>query len=221
MKTYNRRRRYNKKTKKQPVSVSVKKYVHNVLNRAIESKSYQVMQTYSTQDSTTPTFYDLTNMAQGVTEVTRIGDSISAQHIDFNVHVNAAGANILDQMVRCVVFKWHQDSTSVAPVIGDVLAAPTNVLYQVSAPASFTDPGTVTILYDHLFKIGENILGSDIANTQVIMKRIPIRGKRINYYFNTTTGMGHVFVMFISNLVVAGGNYPTIALNSVLYYKDA
>lgn len=214
-----RSRAYSRRTSSgvstKTVSPSVKKYVKRVIASDVETKQYQTA--FGKVNSVeTGDFYDLTNMAQGVTEITRLGDNIKLVGLDFNVLFEQTTGG--DDSIRCILFKWHGDTTTAGPLLNRVLSPATSADRNIIAPPSFSQPGNFTILWDKMWSTG--LTGG--SPTQ-ICEQHRFRGKKWNFKVNFTnnqvTGTQHLHLLVLST--VSSGADLQFSFNAVVHFEDA
>lgn len=216
-------RRYVKKTayKRPVVSKGVKSYVKKSLNTNIETKQFQKHDAFQSQDNTTATFQDLSLITDADPDGARIGGEVMGKKMTISLQLKNNVAGSPSMIVRCIIFRWNNDTQLAAPALNYILAASQAVANRCTAPPAVYKPGDATILMDRVLTFGSvaTAIGPDV---HVLRKTIKLNRK---IYFDdqagVTAGKGHIFIMFLSDAAVASGFYPYIAYNSIIHYQDA
>lgn len=179
----------------------------------IETKFLDTVQT-STNISTTGGVFAISEIAQGLTSQTRVGDSLKIQHIDVRgrVNVNPTAANSL---IRVLVFR-DLDGYGTPPATSDVL----QVTAAVSAPLSplnFRNSQRFSVLYDELFHMQGTVQG--VAGMPFVYSSA--HSGHILYLGTTAAaasdGKGSLYIMAVSDEATTT---PSLAFYSRILFTD-
>ena len=179
----------------------------------IETKFMDTVQT-STNINTTGGNIVISEIAQGLTSQTRVGDSLKIQHIEVRgrVNVNAAAANSL---MRVLIFR-DLDGAGTPPATSDVLELTGTVSAPLS-PYKFRNLQRFAILYDELFELQGTVQGS--AGIPFIYSAS--HAGHILYLGTTAAsasdGKGTLYVLAVSDEAT---NTPTLAFYSRISFTD-
>lgn len=179
----------------------------------IETKFMDTVQT-STNIGTTGTLFPVSEIAQGLTSQTRIGDSLRIQHVEVRgrINCNPAAANSL---VRLLVLR-DLDGAGTPPATSDV-AELTGTVSAPLSPYKYRNLQRFTILYDELVEVQGTVQG---------MAGMPFTFESSHQghilYLGTTAasasdGKGTVYVMCVSD---EGTNTPSLAFYSRITFTD-
>ncbi len=150
---------------------------------------------------------DLTAMAQGVSNVQRVGDSVTIHAIEFNYLLTAAtGA----PPARLSIFQWNEDTGSVVPTLG--------ALYQNTGTQITVSPYPLNAVDQHDFGvIFDEVVSFQSSSASVSRSvKIPLNC-RISFNGSATSGTGKLFLTTLSNVAASG---PVISYNVRVYYSD-
>ena len=106
--------------------------VRRTLNRLVEWKNKRHQITWSDLTPQAGQITDITQVAQGQTDSTRIGDSLNAASIQLRGRVNYGTVGSGEGIFRLIVFQWFDTSTPVASEIlnpGTVVGETTTDMY--------------------------------------------------------------------------------------------
>lgn len=205
------------------VSKEVKKYVKNVMDADVEDKVYTTNQLNAAAgpvDYNLGTLQNLSGMAQGLTNITRIGNKIRPKSLELWGSAYAATAALAsNSLVRFIIFQ-RNDMDPTAPTSADLLVAAS--LSTGNAPLSAYDAGTVPRKYKILFSTILNVsgLGEGVASFHK-----KITGKKLSMItFATnaaTNGKGSIWSLIMSNQIAAAATCPAAGIVSRLVYEDA
>jgi hypothetical protein len=186
--------------------------VRRTLNRLVEWKNKRHQITWSDLTPQAGQITDITQVAQGQTDSTRIGDSLNAASIQLRGRVNYGTVGSGEGIFRLIVFQWFDTSTPVASEIlnpGTVVGETTTDMYN-------TDMGNRFKIYmDKSYDVSAN--GGNPHYRQLINKKIviPQHLRRVKFNEATTTGSAKFWVLLCSeNLNMS------IRLDFKLNYSD-
>lgn len=179
----------------------------------IETKFLDTVQV-STNISTTGGAIVISEIAQGVTSQTRIGDSVKIQHIEVRgrVNVNPVAANSL---VRVLVFR-DLDGSGVPPATSDVLEL-TGAVSAPLSPYKYRNLQRFSVLYDEIFELQGTVQGT--AGIPFIYSSA--HSGHILYLGTTAAsasdGKGTLYVLAVSDEAT---NTPSLAFYSRITFTD-
>lgn len=203
------KRRYRRKPK--TVSKSTKKFVNfkikTAIRKNIETKYHDV--TISEAVSTVASIGSLTDVSQGQTDTTRIGDKLTIRGLSGRASMLGADAS---NLIRIIIFQWHH-TDSVAPVIADILSSSgdprSNFVHDTQ--------NQYTVLYDKLFTLTS--AGDKLVRAWIFRPRLKYAKKTINYSAGSTVGSNKIYRLFLSD---SGASvHPSFNWSCRFYYDDA
>lgn len=197
-----------------------------MINRQIERNLELKYATFGAQPNATlatPVLTSLTDIAQGTTDLNRIGDSLKLKKLFLNFILSADTTNAASfiPMIRCIVFQWLPNDVALVPVIGQILlpeafAGTVNHLshYNVDYHDQYR------ILYDEAWPlIGvTGIPTSASCITKYIEVNLGPALKRIQFSGATTGGTNKLYVAWMTNVATAA---PDIYWSSKVTFTDA
>lgn len=182
----------------------------------IETKFLDTQQS-STTISTTGTVFPVSEIAQGLTSTTRVGDSIRLQHFELRGRCTiSATANT--SLLRLLVVR-DLDGYGTAPTVTDILETATPAVSAPLAPYRFNKRQRFSILFDELF----GLVGSAAydGNSEEVFSFMTSHQGHILYLGATAAaasdGKGSVYVVAVSD---EGTNTPSIAFTSRILFTD-
>lgn len=158
--------------------------------------------------STTGHMEAITLISQGQTSLTRIGDQITLDKIEYRFFLLYGDTT---NLVRFVLFQWND---SVPPVLTDIFQDP--VTYPVSTQYNRDNQGSkvLKILKDETFILNSTSQPLKTSNWVLNFK------KKIIFESGTTTGVGHIYYAFVSDSTSGINGEPKITINTRVSYVD-
>lgn len=208
---------YTRKSKKNYGSVSkpIKKYVKKVMSKAIEQKHTDATWTAVPQSSTCAFLAITSLITQGVQYLQRIGDKIRLKKLKIRVQLDAADSS---NAFRIIVFRWKQDTSTVAPTAADLLdlqyADGTQYCY-LNPEGALVEKKPYEILWDKTYEL---ILGTNTA-VRNVFKTINLKDALLQFRGTSVNGVGHLYVMTVSDSGTA--THPSITGVCTTYFTDA
>ncbi len=185
--------------------------VSNIVVKTIKRRGewkHFTAKTVTTAD-TTGSVTDLSVIAQGLTDITRVGDTITASTMNVKYFAFTADTR---NFLRLIFFQWYDDST---PVVGDILidVAGSNVraMYNTDQAPNFK------IIHDKTLMLAERVAGQTFPS-QLTTRKLRIPRSKVQYQGASTTGIGKVWLLLLSDSGVA--THPGFELTSKLNYQD-
>lgn len=207
------------------VSNAVKSYVKAKLDADVEDKYYVTNQLNvagagGPVDNSAGSFQNLTGMAQGLTNITRLGNKINPKSLDVWVQARHTQIGVAgDTLVRVLIFMDH-DIEAVQPtselVLNSTSQGTTN--FVISPYIENNVPSRFTIMLDRLLKLELN--GSPMAHLHHHFSKSDLR----QITFNTNAGIigkGTVRSLLLSQHADNDADIPEVGIQSRLVYEDA
>lgn len=164
--------------------------------------------------------FDLTAIAQGTTDTTRIGDEIKLHNIKMNFLVKGNTSANSYNFLRVILFVWKLDtSLSGNPNLTNVLSPA--LVGGVSAPASqylHDNREDYQILWDKTYKVDSTLDNTTQSIVHIQKFRDLDHLKGIQYILAGTTAINKVYIGFISDGLVT---IPSITGSTRITYTDS
>lgn len=180
----------------------------------IEYKFIDVNST-STGYNTTATIAPLSQIAQGLTSITRVGDSFRLQTIEVRGRVFAAAA-ATNSVVRIIIFR-DLDNDGVLPPATELMEID-SVNSAPLSPFKFNRKGRFSILYDQMMTT-QSILATGVSSKEFVYKA-NLSG-HVQFLGTTaasaSNGKGSVYIYIVSD---ESANTPTVAYYSRITFTD-
>lgn len=170
------------------------------------------------------------DIAQGTTDVTRIGDQITwAGHVDLKLRIlNSTGVGADDyNTTRVILFQWHPNST---PADTDILLVGPSGVTDVYSQYNHDRRTEYCIVFDRTYVTAGPGLAATApfgagSLTQVHTYKIPLKGihgsyfqKKVQYVGAGITGTNRFYLMFASDSAVAP--HPVFTGSSKVVFRD-
>lgn len=183
--------------------------VKRIVGNNIESKVAD--STILTTFDAAGTFIVLSKPAQGDAYNERSGDVIKAQRLTWRLQTTVADNT---NIVRVIIFKWNLDNNITGPSTTAVLET-LNVLAYVDYQA--LQQSKVQILHDRTYALSTEARPNMILTGSLYGKKLG--KKKIGFNQGATTGIGHYYMMVISDSVASP--HPGISGFFRLTFTDA
>lgn len=191
--------RMGKKDEKQ-----VRKIVQKEINKKAEHK-FHITSVQSTVDDV-GYFYDLSDIAQGTTDSTRVGDSISPVSLQIKYDLGAVDAQ---NRVRVMLVRWLDTS----PItINDILLAGSST-YRVYSSYTKDNRQKFNVLYDKT-----HMLQRDTSEEYQYKSWSKKMAGKIRYTAGTSLGADHIYLFLLSDSGAI--SHPVVNFYSRLNYID-
>jgi len=183
-----------------------------IISRFAEQKYHdKIFNKLSADWSASGSVLNLTDVSQGTTDTTRVGDKIMLNSIELRwlQYIDPAlFPTAVDQFYRVIIFKWYDDTT---PGAGDILS-------QVLPP-----PVGLISPYDHDRKVKRKVLyektysciwnwplyqthrTDQYRKVFINLKSRSSRIKEVHYQAGGTIAVGHIYVLILSNIPLPFG----------------
>lgn len=218
------------------LSPGQKKQVRDIvvgkLNDHVEPKA-AILDSSGVSILTTATITDLSTIGQGVTRDDRVGDRLQLIKLTWRNKIIASTGGLLASAdaydtVRVILFRWWDDSAVNPPLLGNILKQGAGGTDYTVASLNVDDKEQYTILMDETVVVYNTTVYNGTALTvepgfghvAIQNRTLPLRGdKHIYYNNNANTGVGHVYVLYVSDSAFTP--HPTMAYALLLEYQDA
>lgn len=207
------RRRKSKKTTGSLARV-ITRQIKTHERKRLEHKYWQTSME-PTGISNSGTIYDLSDMPQGTTDISRVGDRVHVTSLSLRLNVILADTT---NLVRVLVFQWRQNSVSISPAFNKLLYSKDGASYDYKGFYRHDSLGVNFIpLYDRVL----NLTNSG-ANQQInLVKRINLRfaNRKISYDAGAVEGSNKFYLALVSDSGVV--SHPAVTYEAYLSYTDS
>lgn len=222
-------------TSKKKLTKVQKKEVKSIIARRIEHKAF-----FAKQDAlavtTTGVVFSISDVPQGQSQGTRVGDQLDVQNILINYDVEVGATGLIagaDQYnsVRIIVFKWKVDDGAQVPSMSNILQS-TSSGVAVNRLYNWDDRELYSIVYDKTHTVFNTPIWNGSAVTwqsgynahynnskPKLFYGTRIAGKKIYYDLNGVVGEGKYYVLAVSDSAFTPN--PTMSFSARLTYTDA
>jgi hypothetical protein len=183
----------------------------------IETKNFWQMFT-ATPGTTTTTVY-LSAIAQGLTNSSRVGNSIKMQKIYFKLWATTNTASTVDVPVRILLVR-DVECQGTVPTPTDILEDTSTMQNFLLSDKDYTNSSRFSVLADYLFVMPGSAAGYTIPSTQFFEYSQPHSGHLKFRGTDSTVSSaaeGAIFVVYGSS---AASNPPTVYMMFSLHYTD-
>lgn len=201
--------------KKKP---TVRQIVKKAINQMAEHKYYNptpLTNSAVADPSVGATLGVITSVPQGLPDLSRDGDSLTMKNLFFRGNIySASGGTSESNIVRVIIFQWHQNTQSVTPSTASILS-------YIAAGQGVASPyvhdqlkgKNYTIMYDRRFCVSDYGPGCVQFKGNLVPKR-----KKIQFNGAGLTGTNHLYYLILSDSVAI--NHPTITINFQVNFLD-
>lgn len=196
-----------RKSTKQSSDKHVLALVRRELAREEEPKHYDVLSSGTAGIAGSGVLY-LSSMAQGITDITRVGDRISLKHIEARWDLIFADAT---NFMRFILFQWVGDAVSDVPAISSVLESTPYYL----SPFNWDQRHKFRILHDETYRLD----ATASPRTHIGRCKVGLSKSHIQF-LNASTNIeaGGLFALFMSDSAAAA--HPAYDLYTRIAYTD-
>lgn len=166
----------------------------------------------ATSITTAAVIFSLSDVTQGVTDNTRVGDTLLPKRL--YIKMNFVGADVPANIMRVVIFRWNMSTVSDVPGLSEILES---TAQPVLAPFAQDNRQRFTMLYDRTWVLNPNAASQ--TNSIVAMKTLKLAKKPIQFNAGTVDGMFKIYALFVSDSGAI--THPTVAFSSRLNYTDS
>ena len=204
------RRNYGNKRQSSGISKTMATAVRKIAKRAIatneESKHFSTVLAL-VQPTVTGVVSTVSAVPQGVTDITRVGDSLSCVSLEMRGQITAATGT---DALRLIVFYYKPNFGVNPPVISDILEGTPYVNSSYDHDEQFGK--TYTVLLDRTFT--SSLVAEDL---DTFAFKLALKGHKIQYVAGSTTAQMNGIYTIVVNI---NGN-ASIRYTASLVYKDA
>lgn len=188
--------------------------VHRVIRQTAEKKYY------SFSSNTAPisdlgTLLRLTEVAQGTTDVTRIGDQLTIRSLQFNFSALVADST---NLLRLVIFQWFEQ-TGTIPTYPDMsqILIDTGSGRAVFSPYSHDYRYDFKVLFDRTYVLdGVQV---PVITRKIFIKRFPPKHRKIQFVGASNTNYTNgLFALLVSDSAAA--THPTVTYSGKFNFSD-
>jgi hypothetical protein len=129
----------------------------------IEIKHFDSYGTVSFTDSSTTVL--IANIPQGITQQTRVGDSVRLQSVELRMYVQASGSSIKNDVCRAVIVRDNA-ATGSAFTSADLWEVAT-ANYETVSPYKFSNTDRFSIVWDEMFNLDATSLVSKVFYVKI------------------------------------------------------
>lgn len=155
---------------------------------------------------------DLSNVAQGQTDITRVGDELYISSYQLR-YVGKANSTDGKNLLRVILFQWSSNST---PTAANVISTMNSERTPIS-PFLHDNRGLYRILYDRT-----HVMVFDTSSEMVQGKVMITRGfktRKMRFESAATTGYNKIWLIAVSDS--AASSQPTISWQGRLNFRDS
>lgn len=205
---YSRGRSWNS-SKKSSNMFATKKFVKKAIKQTQELKIFDTAQGNSGVDWA-GTIWDISNVAVGTADGSRIGDAINPTSLEFNAVIAAADAY---NTFRVIIFRYKPNVVSVTTL--NILQA-ANSTWAPTSPFNHDNRQNFEVLMDESFALDPESDGVYFLKKKLRMAKT----KPIQYHGGSATvGQNRIYVLAISDSGAAPN--PNFLFSSRLYFTDS
>lgn len=164
--------------------------------------------------STAGTFYNLSDITQGASDITRIGDTALPKTLQIR-HI-IVGADVPANVMRMIIFRWMMNTASDVPGVDEILEVGSSGQYTLAA-YSFHNRDRFNVLLDKTWVTNPNAAAEN--NVQHHTEFMKMAKKPIKYQAGTVDGQFKILMLIISDSSAI--THPTIQFTSRLTYTDS
>lgn len=206
-----RRKRRTIRRPKKSIKMMVKRVVNSAIRKNTELKYYDYATTTSVDYA--GTFYQLSAIAQGDTDVQRDGDKLTAKRCRIRGTVTTGDTT---QVFRVICFRWKQNTLSVAPTQTYLLSPYTSSVQAAYCPMNHDTQANMQVLYDKTYVLNSVSKPQLLINISLNLSKLP----KVSYDAGSTTnGNNQIYMYVVSDSAVA--THPSINFISRLSFVDS
>jgi hypothetical protein len=199
--TFSRRRRQSNVLRNGRNGSRLRPLVQLEVRKAISAMAetkYLEITTFNGTISTTPSIFNISEVPQGTTDLTRIGDSLSAISMYYNFLFNVSATDPYNA-VRCIVFQYHAAvAGGTTPPAAEILTDPTAVGNLTSGyNQDSLDADLITIISDTLHLTSAALPLAHLEKTSTNFR------KDIQFTGASLGGYHKLFLMVVSDSAAA------------------
>jgi len=197
----------------QPLSALQKRQVKQIASSPLELKVFG-QTSIGASCTTSGASLSLTDVPQGITDITRLGDALQGVSMELAIDVNSTVASTVSSNVRVILFTWNQET---APTTANVIEGA--LLTTSNCPLGYIDFDSrkyIKVLVDELISLPMTYLSASQARVTMRFK-VPVKNK-INFQTGSTTGANKIYLFYSSDKTT---DVPKLSYVSAFYFTDA
>lgn len=201
-------------SQKKAVTAIVKKQINN----DVETKFHEERYTTNPDNSALSAnqLFRITNIAQGQTDSTRIGDEVKPTSIRVRI---ASQTNLADPelaVLRAVLFQWHPDSVRDPPSFDEILMTPSlATVYAPQSELNHDQRKQFSVLADQMWTINKN--GAENAIHLNTLKSRKMR--KLQFRNASQDGNEHIYLLIVSDRNILSAE-PIVRVSARVNYTD-
>ena len=216
------KKKYKKKSKKKNLTrKDVYEIAHSVVDAKPERKNFDYVNPgLIVPPGTNGLIFDLTDLTNGTTDITRIGNEITLEYLGLRFfYRQLSTSSMIICNARVLVFQWYPDTAVDSPAISSILAS-TNY---INGFFNRENSGQYKVLYDQRMLLQNEPTSDNFSHLIDISLSSDIKGlrKTIHYNDSATTGTNHIFCMIVNDTTDATYRPLTDHIYSRLIYTDS
>jgi len=188
-----------------------------VAQQAVKTRTVKYFETLLTAASmsTTAQFLDITAITQGPSQNERVADTVFLERLDVSCIITTANADVFNTG-RFVLFKWNESSALAIPTAADLFTNFANAL--TTSFFNFERRKTYSVIRDDYLNL-TGVATSPTVTSQVTCRySLPMSSARIDYDLAATTGVGKLYLCFLSDSSALP--FPQLTVNFRVYFYD-
>lgn len=210
MKKYYKKNYKGRKGRKVATVQKVRKIVKSIVAHNTELKYFDTAAANSVDYA--GSFYDLTALAQGDTDVTRDGDKLTLRKLKAKLSISLGDTT---NLFRIVYFRWKQNNISVTPTQSYFSNPYTNNINCTYAPQNWDTHDNFQILYDRTFTLNTYTHPQRLITVNLKLSKLP----KVAYDAGSTSGNNHIYLYLVSDSAAAV--HPTVNMINRISFVDS
>lgn len=202
-------KKFYKKYKKSK-KLATKDYVKRQILKDVETK---YIDSYGdVNPGTAGALVPFTDVSQGVTDVTRIGDKLTIRRL--NLYYNLIGADTTN-IFRVILFQWYVNTNIKVPAISDILQQPANKPWLSTYVNDYQDQF-------HVFYDKKHAMSVSGGNNSIYVKaklKLKYLKKTVQYLVGGIEGSNKCYMIVLSDSTTV--SHPQINYYCRFQYDDA
>lgn len=208
---YSRRRNF-RRSSRSTRGVATKQYVKKQIHKLSETKYFDAL--FSANVDSTGTVADMTNIPQGTTDSTRIGDKITLRGSILRLKISVSDAF---NFIRVILFQWYPNTLLSVPTVGTILFDTTTADRAITSPYVHDYQNQFKVISDKVYR---GVLDdSNMIAFRVMKPYMKYVKKTINFSAASVNGSNKLYMMAISDSGAI--THPAVFAYWRIYYDDS
>lgn len=207
-------RKYAPSRAEMPLNKKQKAQIGRMLSTKTELKTFDFDAKSAQSIDTAGTIFSISEVPQGVTDITRVGDSLLPKRLE--IRMLQIGADTPSNTMRILLFRWKMNDASDTPGVSEIFEGGYAGSY-VFSPYNTHNRKRFEVLWDDTVVLNPNVAST--TNTQWRTKYFKLAKKPIDYQYSAVTGQDKIFLLVISDSSAI--SHPTIQFISRMYFTDS